>query len=110
MIFLSIPYSDKNKAVIEYRVKSISQYSAKLLKDGISCISPVTSGVTILQHAELPSDFNFWCKLSFDLLILCNEMHVLMVDGWEGSLGVQEEIKFAQEHNIKITYINFKNQ
>jgi hypothetical protein len=76
-----------------------------LLKSGKSCISPITSGMTILKYTDLPTDFSFWDKLSYDLLEKCSEMDVLMVDGWYHSTGVLSEIEHAKKLNIKINYI-----
>lgn len=106
MIFVSAPYSSKEKEVVESRIKAVSIYSGNLLKEGRSNISPLTLGTTILQHCDLPSDFEFWNKLSYDLLELCEEIHVLKLDGWRESIGVMGEIDFATKKNKKIKYIN----
>ncbi len=105
MIYIASPYSHKDKNVVEYRVKSVAQYSAKLLINKQPSISPITVGTTILKYANLPSDFEFWKQFSLDLLAVCTEIHVLMLDGWRESIGVLAEIEFAIENNIKLTYI-----
>lgn len=50
-------------------------------------------------------DFNFWQHISYEMLNVCNEMHVLMLDGWEESIGVIGEINHAKMKNIPIHYI-----
>ncbi len=52
MIYIASPYSHHEKEVVEQRVKVISEYSAKLLSDRKSNISPITIGSTILKYAE----------------------------------------------------------
>ncbi len=105
MIYIASPYSHTDKEVVEYRVKTVAQYSAKLLINKQPSISPITVGTTILKYSDLPSDFAFWKQFSLDLLSVCTEIHVLTLDGWEESIGVHAEIKYAEEHNITITYI-----
>ncbi len=109
MIYVASPYSHPDKDVVEYRVKTVSQYSAKLLIDKQPSISPITVGTTILKYTDLPSDFEFWQQFSYDLLSVCTEIHILMLDGWRESIGVQAEIAYAEEHNITITYIKPQN-
>ncbi len=105
MIYIASPYSHPDKNVVEYRVKAVAQYSAKLMINKQPSISPITVGTTILKYSDLPSDFAFWKQFSYDLLAVCTEIHVLKLDGWRDSVGVLAEIEFAIEHNIKITWI-----
>lgn len=106
MIDILAPYSHDDKKVVEHRVKTVCDYSAKLMKDGLSCISPITVGTGILTHADLPTDFEFWKKLSLDLLKVSDEVHVLMLDGWEESVGVKAEIEYAMAFGKTIKYID----
>lgn len=108
MIYIAAPYSSDDKNIIIHRVKTVCRYSAELLSAKISCVSPITLGTGILTHAELPTDFEFWQHLSYDLLFLCDQMHVITLDGWESSIGVQNEINFAKKHKIPITYVEDK--
>lgn len=105
MIYIAAPYSAKDKEIVKQRVKKVCEYSADLLTKRISCISPITLGTGILTEANLPTDFEFWQHLSYDLLKLCDTLHVLKLEGWDESIGVQAEIKYAIENNISIEYI-----
>lgn len=106
MIYIASPYSDPDKEVVKFRTSVVCKYSAKLLKKKMSCVSPITMGTGIFQHATLPSDFEFWQHLSYDLLSICSELYVLKLAGWEESIGVQGEIEFAKKKNIPIHYID----
>jgi hypothetical protein len=110
MIFVSVPYSHKDKSVIEFRVKMLSLYCAKLLRNGIWNLTPVTHGTTIFKYTTLPSDFQFWKDISYQMIKVCTEVHVLMLEGWQESEGVQGEIKFAKKYNIPIIYITVKSE
>lgn len=106
MIYIAAPYSHNDKSVVKQRVKMVCEYSADLLVNKKSCISPITVGTGILSEVSLPTDFEFWQNLSYDLLDICSEMHVLMIDGWKESIGVQAEIKRAILNKIPVKYFN----
>ncbi len=105
MIYIAAPYSHIDKDVINFRVKKVCEYSAELLKNKQSCISPITTGTGILAQTELPTDFEFWQHLSYDLIDVCGEIHVLMLDEWEESKGVKAEIEYATKKGLKIKYV-----
>jgi hypothetical protein len=105
MIYIAAPYSHHDKSVVEKRVKTVCHYSAYLLKLNLSCVSPITTGTGILKYASLPTDFDFWQNLSYDLLGICGTMHVLKLDGWRDSVGVTKEIEHAKNGIIDIEYI-----
>lgn len=104
MVFVATPFWSFDKEVSERRTAIISKYCGQLLREGIMCTSPVVFGVTVLKFTDLPSNFAFWDKLSFTTLALSNELHVLMLPGFDESRGVGEEIKFAQERKIPIKF------
>lgn len=106
MIFVAIPYYHLDKDIIKFRTSIIAKYCGGLLRDGIIPMSPICFGTTVLDYCNLPSDFSFWDKLSIAYLNSAKEMHVLCVDGWVDSRGVNEEIIHAKELGIPIKYIS----
>lgn len=105
MIFISSPYSHNDKTVEQERFNEACAYAAYLFSENRTAISPLIIGHSILKYARLPSDYEFWKNYSLELLKTCSEIHVLRLTGWEESIGVQDEIRFAVEHNIDIHYI-----
>jgi hypothetical protein len=55
---------------------------------------------------NLPNNFTFWQNYCLNLLAVCDKIHVLMLKGWEESVGVQAEIAEAQRLEISILYIH----
>lgn len=104
--YIAAPYTHPNKEVVNKRVEIVCKYSALLMKRGILNVSPITMGTGIFQYAELPSDWKFWNQLSFELLSRCDMLFVLKLDDWKESEGVQAEIKFAKEKNIRIEHVD----
>lgn len=106
MIYIAAPYSSPDKNLIEYRIKAVSEYAAHMMKLGYYCVSPILVGTTILQYVELPTDFAFWQNYSFNLLIKSDMLAVMKLNGWKESTGVQAEISYAKDHNIKIEHVD----
>ncbi len=106
IIYLASPYSDKDKNVVQSRVDKTSGMVAKLVSDGNVVISPIVYGHTLLQHHEMPSDWEFWKNFCQTFLLKSEEMFVFMIDGWDKSTGVLAEIELAKEMGITINYIS----
>lgn len=81
-----------------------------LLSRGRLIYSPVILGHTINQfmrdHSLPRPGWEFWMIWSKELLLMCDSVFVLCADGWRESRGVAQEIRWAQENEIPITYIN----
>lgn len=105
MIFISAPYSHKEKNVENERYKHICHYAAYLFSNNKLVLSPVMIGHPCLDFAKLPGDFAFWKNYSIELLSKCDELHVLQLDEWKESIGVTYEIGYANEKNIPVKYI-----
>ena len=105
MIFVSSPYSHKDKQVQEQRYKAICEYIAKQVALGITCFSPIVYGHTLLQYHEMPSDWTFWKNFCETFLSKASELWVIQSEGWDTSEGVAAEIAFAKLYNIPIKYI-----
>jgi len=58
----------------------------------------------LVEHG-LPTDWAFWQHVDREHLERCDEMVVLMLDGWEESAGVQAEIRIARELGKPVRYL-----
>jgi hypothetical protein len=105
MIYVASPYSHPNEAVRIERFNKVSQFVAELVYQGHCPISPITYGHTLLSYKDMPTDFEFWNNFCLSLLSKSDTMYVYMIDGWKESKGLNAEIEFAENNNIKIEYI-----
>ena len=53
----------------------------------------------------LPGEWSFWEGHDTDYLMLCDEVVVLQIDGWEESEGVREEVRLATAMGKQISYL-----
>ena len=64
--------------------------------------SPIAHSHGITQYG-LPGDWAYWEGLDCRFLEICDEVQVLMLDGWRENAGVQAEIRIARELGKPIT-------
>ena len=79
--------------------------SAELMLDGLHIFSPISHTHPIAEAGGLPLGWDFWESYDRAILNACCEVRVLCQDGWEESVGVQAEIKLAEQMGIPVTYI-----
>lgn len=105
MIFISAPYSSKDKVLESTRYRNICQYAAYLFANNKTSMSPVMMGHPCLEFEQMPGDFTFWKNYSFEVLSKCDELHVLQLDGWHESVGVAQETIYADNAEIPVKYV-----
>lgn len=105
VIYVASPYSNFDPLLVETNFRMVTQYVADRVKNGEIMISPITYGHTLLQYSEMPGDWSFWTVFCLSLLDKCDCMRILMLPDWEKSVGIQEEIKYADSKKIKIEYV-----
>ena len=66
-------------------------------------------GLCLLGHPlvrfDLPIEWDYWERIDREHLRHCDEVVVLMLDGWRESRGVQAEIDLAIEIDLPIRYL-----
>jgi nucleoside 2-deoxyribosyltransferase len=104
MIYLASPYSHPDPAVREERYRAACRATAALLQAGQPVISPIANSHPLTDHG-LPGDWMFWRRFDRELLERCDEVVVLMLDGWDESVGVREEIRIARAMGKPVRFL-----
>ena len=104
MIYLASPYSHPDPAVREQRFRAACRVVAALLRAGHVVFSPIVHCHVLVEHG-LPTDWAFWRHVDREHLKRCDEVVVLMLDGWNRSVGVRVEIRIAQELGKPVGYL-----
>ena len=106
-IYLATPYTHPSELVRKHRFETVSKVAGIMTNEGKIIYSPISHGHTLASFENLPAEFDFWQEqcLSF-LHHWADEVHVLMLDGWKESKGVQAEIEEAKKLGLEIKYIN----
>jgi hypothetical protein len=104
MIYLAAPYNGEDPRVVENRMRFVNKHLASLNMEGKMAFSPLMLHYC-LQENELPSSYLFWRDYCRAFIKMCKDLHVLTLSGWDVSEGVLDEINFATELGIPVTYI-----
>ena len=104
MIYIASPYTDPDSAIREQRARAAAAYTAGLAKKNELCFCPICHS-HVLPAFDVPQDWYFWERFDKPFLNLCEELHVLMLDGWDRSRGVANEIRFFVEAAKPIKYV-----
>lgn len=105
LIYLACPYSHRDESVRVERFNAVNFAAAKLMQKGKHIFSPISHTHPIAVAGELPLGWEYW--EAYDRLVLnaCEEVIVLMLDGWQESKGVQAEITIAKELGLPVSYL-----
>ncbi len=103
MIYLASPYSHDDPYIMESRFHAAAKKASELMKNGEIVFSPIVHAHPIAQYG-LPKEWEFWQKFDEFFLSLASEIYVLMLDGWQESTGVNNEIRIAMDLGLAITY------
>lgn len=110
--YIACPYSDDDAEVRNQRYLDASKYVAQELLRGVVVYSPIVHchNLQLMYPTLLPTTFDFWRNIDFTMLSKASRMDVLMMPGWDKSVGVREEIAFCTRNNIDIHYVMWPNE
>lgn len=107
LVYLAVPYTHPRKSVIEDRFIKVCKMAGKLMNDGYIVYSPITHCHPIAMVCKLPTDWKFWKNIDETFLKLSHKMYILMLDGWQDSTGIKNEVEIANDLGIEIEYIEY---
>ena len=103
LIYMASPYTHEDKKVVEHRFEEVCKVTAQLMKEGLFIFSPIAHTHPLVKY-DIPGYWEYWADYDRKFLTACDVLCVLMLDGWKESVGVQAEIKIAEELGRHIYY------
>lgn len=110
IVYLAVPYSDRDREVRVQRFEAVNKAAAKLMKDGEFVFSPISHTHPIAEAGDLPKGWEFWQNYDRSFLDVAKKVIVLKIPGWDKSVGVKGEIDIAAELDIPVEYMEVKNE
>lgn len=107
-IYLAGPYSHPDPAVRESRYDALTEVYASICRQGLVCYSPITHSHVAAERHGLPLDAAYWSRVNQSFMLACRELWILELDGWDTSLGVAMETKWAKEMRLPIKRLPWK--
>lgn len=96
-IYLACPYSHPDPKVCEMRCEKADRAAAYLMACGYIVFSPISHSHPISKHLGNHLDHSFWLRQDAAWLDVCDEIHILTLDGWDKSIGVAWERGYAAD-------------
>lgn len=104
-LYLACPYSHPDPEERERRVDLVDKKAAELMMAGNLVFSPLSHSHPISKHCSVdPCDNDFWLKQDLWILDICDEFHILCLDGWDTSKGIDIEFNRANDRRMKVVY------
>lgn len=107
MIYLAAPYTHHDDVVCDIRARMVTYAAAVLTECGLHVYSPLTHGHQLAANAELPTEYWYWQSQCEYHVNACERVAVLMLDGWDESIGVQAEVDIAQRMGKPVSFLHF---
>lgn len=105
LIYLAAPYTHDDPLVREDRFNRINRAAVHIIQMGYFVFSPISHTHPIASAGKLPRGWGYWEKYDRRMLLNCDQVIVLMLDGWQQSIGVTNEIKIARDYHIDVKYM-----
>ncbi len=102
-VYLATPYTG-TPAEQQARFEVVNEVAAKLMRDGFLVFSPISHTHPIALAGDLPKGWEFWKEYDLTFIEWCDELLVLMQDGWRDSAGVTAERKLAIKMGKPVNY------
>jgi len=103
MIYVACPYSHPDPTVREARFRAACRAVVEMLRTGYVVFAPIVHCHPLVEYG-LPTEWSFWERVDRTYLERCNELVVLMLEGWEESVGVKAEIAIARELGMPVRF------
>lgn len=107
MIYIASPYSHPEPEIRSKRFYIALYYAGALKKEGIVCFSPIVYGHHFALHNWTDTDHESWLDFNNKMMDMADEIHMLQINGWRESRGMQYEAAYAMENDIPLRWIDF---
>lgn len=106
LVYLACPYSHQDRDVRVRRFESANRAAGALMGRGLIVFSPISHTHPVAEQCELPKGWEFWEQFDRAYLGCCHSLYVLCIEGWRESVGVNAEIKIADELGLEVLWTN----
>ena len=103
LVYLAAPLGHQDPSVREDRFESVNRYCGYLIRHRTLVFSPLSLGASLDDDSISNSA---WYALGLQFLARSDEMRILALDGWENSVGVALETRYAKQLRIPISVVN----
>lgn len=96
--YIASPYTHYSANVMNARFEKAVDFTSWLIDQyRYHVFSPIVHSHPLCTYRQLRPEFDFWMELDKIMITQSQGLFILQISGWELSVGVAEEIKFATE-------------
>lgn len=107
LYYLAGPYSHKDQAIMDQREIDHAKCAVELKLQGYSIYAPIPETTALTKLGGLVgTSWKDWRDHDLNLLSRCDEIIIILIEGWRESIGVRGEVKFAIQNDIPISYLD----
>ncbi len=104
LYYLASPYSHPDPKIKKLRAELVTESAVDLLRHNVFVFAPISYNEPWEKY-NLPGDWQFWEHFDKTFVSRCDGgIIVLMLDGWDKSVGVTAEIEFAKSIGLPVYY------
>ena len=100
VIYLAGPYNGD----VEGNIQRAEKVSIELIKKGYSVITPHKNTAHYEKYENENLNINTWMEMDFNIIKKCDVIFVM--ENWEDSVGVKQELHFAKSHDVPIIFLS----
>ncbi len=106
LFYLASPFSHADKDVEQQRYDEIVRIGAELTNRGFSLIEPIAMSFVASRRHGLPGGYQFWKDRDRLFISKCDGVIVAMMPGWSDSVGVNDEVAYAETLGLPVFFLN----
>lgn len=103
--YLASPYSGPEAEMFD-RHRWVCEAAALLATRGTLTYSPIAHSHAVAQVGGLSGSWEMWRDFDLSMIDRTDGLLVLMLPGWERSVGVEAEIRHARATNKSVQYLD----
>lgn len=109
--YLASPYTSQDPdpavraSVNEARFDAAAYAAAKLTTADRIVFSPIAASHPLAVRGNLPGDWTFWKAFDEWMIGNCDDVAVLMLPGWQESMGIKAELEIAARMRKPVEYV-----
>lgn len=94
-LYLASPYTSSDFTKTVERYHEALDATHYLLSNKIWTYSPIVHCHSVAVIHGLPTDFAFWSEYNHLMVLNSRGLAILMIDGWQESVGVTGEVEYC---------------
>ena len=107
MIYLASPYMHADPEVKRARHDAAVRAAIRIMAEtGEAVFSPIAHShlMHVWSDGKIGGDWRQWAEFDRAVIAACSTFYVLMLDGWEQSVGIKAELEIARGLGLRVVF------